>query len=257
MDSLNAEVSLGTVTTIDEGVQWIGWTYLHVRMRKNPMVYGMTVEDVQLDPHLGSKRLSLVQIAARKLVAIGMITYDVDTGALTPTELGRIASRYYIRHASIEIFNQTFRPKMTEADVLAMLSTSVEFDQIRVRDSETQELVRLMEQAPCQVKGGTVTTPGKVNILLQGYISRAYVEDFALVSDTGYVAQNAGRIARALVEIGTSRKWAQTAAVLIEMSKSIESASLASLRVMLADDRPQSGSGPSIIHFSSSAYRQM
>ena len=154
-----------------------------------------------------------------------MIVYDEATGSLTPTELGRIASRYYIRHASIEIFNSTFRPKMSEADVLAMLSSSVEFDQIKVRDSETQELVRLMEQAPCQVKGGTVTTPGKVNILLQGYISRAYVEDFALVSDTAYVAQNAARIARALVEIGTSRKWAQTAAVLIEMSKSIESAS--------------------------------
>ena len=65
MDSLNAEVSLGTVSTIDEGVQWIGWTYLFVRMRKNPMVYGMTAEEVQVDPQLGSKRLSLIQTAAR------------------------------------------------------------------------------------------------------------------------------------------------------------------------------------------------
>lgn len=29
----------------------------------------------------------------------------------------------------------------------------------------------------------------KVNILLQGYISNAYIEDFALVSDSAYAAQ--------------------------------------------------------------------
>lgn len=33
------------------------------------------------------------------------------------------------------------------------------------------------------------TSQEKVNILLQAYISRAYVEDFALVSDSAYVAQ--------------------------------------------------------------------
>lgn len=34
-----------------------------------------------------------------------------------------------------------------------------------------------------------VTKEAKVNILLQGYISNAYIEDFALVSDTAYAAQ--------------------------------------------------------------------
>lgn len=40
MDSLNAEIALGTVTNVTEGVQWIGYTYLFVRMRKNPFAYG-------------------------------------------------------------------------------------------------------------------------------------------------------------------------------------------------------------------------
>ena len=38
-------------------------------------------------------------------------------------------------------------------------------------------------------QGGTDTSQGKVNILLQAYISKAYIEDFALVSDTGFVQQ--------------------------------------------------------------------
>lgn len=41
LDSLNAEISLGTVTNVSEGAEWLGYTYLFVRMRKNPLVYGM------------------------------------------------------------------------------------------------------------------------------------------------------------------------------------------------------------------------
>lgn len=40
IDSLNAEISLGTVANVNEGVQWIGYTYLFVRMKRNPHVYG-------------------------------------------------------------------------------------------------------------------------------------------------------------------------------------------------------------------------
>lgn len=40
VDALNAEISLGTVANITEGIQWIGYTYLFVRMKRNPIVYG-------------------------------------------------------------------------------------------------------------------------------------------------------------------------------------------------------------------------
>lgn len=61
-----------------------------------------------------------------------------------------------------------------------------------------------------------------MNILLQGYISKYPVDDFALVSDQGYVAQNGGRIIRALLEIALSRKWAGSSFVLMGLSKAIE-----------------------------------
>lgn len=67
------------------------------------------------------------------------------------------------------------------------------------------------------------TPAGKVNVLLQAYISRMdYLNDFALISDMAYVAQNAGRIVRALLEISISRKWANVTGVLMSMSKAIE-----------------------------------
>jgi len=41
MDSLNAEIALGTVAHTRDAVQWLGYTYLFVRMRMNPFLYGM------------------------------------------------------------------------------------------------------------------------------------------------------------------------------------------------------------------------
>lgn len=61
-----------------------------------------------------------------------------------------------------------------------------------------------------------------MNILLQSYISWLRVEDFALVSDQAYVAQNGGRIIRALLEIALSRKWAGSSLALMGMSKAVE-----------------------------------
>ncbi|KAJ7179883.1 Sec63 Brl domain-containing protein [Mycena crocata] len=222
IDSLNAEISLGTVANVRDGVRWLGYTYLYVRMRKNPFVYGISRDATGDDPQLGSKRNDLITAAAQKLSDAGMIIFDPVSGDSIVTDLGRIAAKYYIRYTSIEIFNKEFRQRMSEADVLAMLSMSTEFDQIQVRESEVKELEQLMEIIPCDVKGGTDTSHGKVNILLQGFISRQPVEDFALVSDTAYAAQNGGRIVRALLEIAISRKWANVTAVLMGMSKAIE-----------------------------------
>ena len=40
IDALNAEIALGTVANVNDAVQWMGYTYLFVRMRKNPLQYG-------------------------------------------------------------------------------------------------------------------------------------------------------------------------------------------------------------------------
>lgn len=43
VDSLNAEIALGTVANVHEAIQWLGYTYLFVRLRKNPFQYGVHV----------------------------------------------------------------------------------------------------------------------------------------------------------------------------------------------------------------------
>ncbi|KAI9005728.1 Sec63 Brl domain-containing protein [Hyaloraphidium curvatum] len=221
-DNLNAEISLGTVTNVDEAVSWLGYTFLYIRMRKNPLAYGVDRKELEDDPLLGKRRRDLVVLAAKKLAKAQMIVFDENVGYFTAKNLGRIASNYYIRHATVEIFNEMMHAQMTEADVLKMVAMSSEFDQMKVRDEEQSELKSLERNAVCEAFGGAENVHGKVNILLQSYISREWVEDFALQSDTNYVAQNSGRILRALFEIALSRNWGPTAYTILALCKSVD-----------------------------------
>ena len=46
-----------------------------------------------------------------------MARFDERSGNLYVTELGRVASHYYIRHASIVAYNELLKPRMSEAEV--------------------------------------------------------------------------------------------------------------------------------------------
>ncbi|CAG8523268.1 12523_t:CDS:10 [Ambispora gerdemannii] len=222
VDNLNAEISLGTVTNVDEAIAWLGYTYLFVRMKKNPLNYGMDHETPINDPELLQRRKELVIIAAKKLHQNQMITFNEKSGELTAKDLGRIASNYYIGHSSIEIFNREMKEQMTTADVLAMLSLSSEFANIKSRENEHNELKMLEERSAYKIKKTSDTTAGKVNILLQSYLSKLPLEDFALVSDSSYVVQNAKRIVRALFEIALNRSWSNVTFELLDLCKAID-----------------------------------
>lgn len=222
-DNLNAEISLGTVTNVEEAIQWLGYTYMFVRMKKNPFTYGITWEEISNDPQLYDKRRTMVINAARRLHALQMIVFDEISMHFIPKDLGRVSSDFYLLNESVEIFNQMCNPRATEADVLSMISMSSEFDSIKFREEESKELKRLTESAvACQIGGDMDSPQGKTNILLQAYISQSRINDSALSSDANYVAQNSTRICRALFLIGVNRRWGNFAKVMLDICKSIE-----------------------------------
>ncbi|KPM39806.1 putative helicase mug81 [Neonectria ditissima] len=223
VDNLNAEISLGTVTSIPDAVQWIGYSYLFVRMQRSPMTYGIEWSEIRDDPQLVQRRRQLAIQAARTLQRCQMIIFNETTEELRSKDIGRIASQFYILHTSIQVFNTMMRPQATEADILKMISMSGEFDNVQSRDSEEKELTHLRREIiPCDVDGGIDTPQAKTNILLQSYISRAQPEDFALTNDMNYVAQQSGRICRALFMLALNRRWGHQCLVLLTLAKSIE-----------------------------------
>ncbi|XP_059698372.1 activating signal cointegrator 1 complex subunit 3 [Haemorhous mexicanus] len=222
-DNLNAEIALGTVTNVEEAVKWISYTYLYVRMRANPLVYGISHKAYQMDPGLEKHREQLVIEVGRKLDKARMIRFEERTGFFSSTDLGRTASHYYIKYNTIETFNELFDAHKTEGDILAIVSKAEEFEQIKVREEEIEELDTLLNDF-CELPapGGVENNYGKINILLQTYISRGEMDSFSLISDSAYVAQNAARIVRALFEIALRKRWPAMTYRLLNLSKVID-----------------------------------
>ena len=194
-DNLNAEIVRGTVTNVAEAVSWLGYTYLYVRMLKNPVLYGCDEATLRADPTLLQYRVDLIHSAASTLAKNALIKYDVKTGLFESTGLGRIASYYYLTNASVATYNQYLKPNMTEVELFRIFSMSSEFSQIVVRPEEKLELDMLMKKVPMPIRETVENPCAKVNVLLQAYISRVKLEKFAMACDMVYVTQ---------VEAGTS-----------------------------------------------------
>ncbi|KMQ96180.1 activating signal cointegrator 1 complex subunit 3 [Lasius niger] len=221
-DNLNAEITLGTISNVPEAVEWLSYTYLFVRMKINFQTYGIVYQTLLDDPNLEKKRKELVDDAANALDKAQMIRYDMRTGNLSATDLGRIASHYYLKYDTIEIFNELQKLIMTEAEILAMVTRAQEFNQLKVREDEMKELDVLMGQCEIVPQGGVENVHGKVNILLQTYLSKIRVSTASLISDQSYITQNTVRITRALFEIMLRRNNAIMAGRLLEMAKMFE-----------------------------------
>lgn len=221
-DHLNAEIVLGSIKNRDEAVQWLGYTYLYVRMLRNPTLYGVSIDDLNQDPYLEQKRVDLIHAAAAILDKCNLIKYDKKTGRFQVTELGRIASHYYISHYSMATYNQHLKPMMSIVDLFRVFALSDEFKYIPVREEEKLELHKLLERVPIPVKESLEEPTAKINVLLQAYISQLKLDGFALMSDMVYVTQSAGRILRAMFEMCLKRGWSQLSRKTLDLCKMVD-----------------------------------
>ncbi|KAG2374583.1 hypothetical protein C9374_010602 [Naegleria lovaniensis] len=218
---LCAEIVLGTVSNVREGSLWLNYTYLFLRMRQNPMNYGLTFEEVQLDPTLTGTRRTLIEKACKVLQDSKMIIYDEKTGVVSATDLGRIASHYYIHYETIQLYNEKLHANLSESDVLQIVASAREFKNIKVREDESEELQELCTNSPVQVKGLNDYT-GKVNVMIQSYISHVKIKNSSLISDCAFIVQSVGRIVRALFEIAVKERWSSLMDKLLTLTKCID-----------------------------------
>ncbi|CAG8952610.1 hypothetical protein HYFRA_00009716 [Hymenoscyphus fraxineus] len=220
-DNLNAEIVLGNVRSRDEGVEWLGYTYLFVRMLRSPGLYSVGA-DYEEDNSLEQKRVDLIHSAAVVLEKSNLVKYDKKTGKLQSTELGRISSHYYITHTSMLTYNHHIQPSITPIELFRVFALSDEFKYIPVRQDEKLELAKLLGRVPIPVKESIEEPHAKINVLLQAYISRLKLEGLALMADLVYVTQSAGRILRAIFEITLKKGWSSVAKTALELCKMAE-----------------------------------
>ncbi|PSR99459.1 DExH-box ATP-dependent RNA helicase [Actinidia chinensis var. chinensis] len=220
-DQLNAEIVLGTVQNAKEACYWLSYTYLYVRMLRNPTLYGLAPDALTRDILLEERRADLVHSASSILDKNNLVKYDRKSGYFQVTDLGRIASYYYITHGTISTYNEHLKPTMGDIELCRLFSLSDEFKYVTVRQDEKMELAKLLDRVPIPIKESLEEPSAKINVLLQAYISQLKLEGLSLTSDMVFITQSAGRLMRALFEIVLKRGWALLAEKALNLCKMV------------------------------------
>jgi activating signal cointegrator complex subunit 3 len=224
-DHLNAEVVAGTVTTIEEAATWLTYTYLYVRMVRNPLAYGITLDQHADDPGLRGRSRELVEEAAKLLDQNKMLRYHVQSGNLGVVDLGRVAAHFYIQAESVSTFNEKLAHDSSPSDAFLchVICCASEFENVRIRQEEFGEIDGIIAKAcPLKVDQPVHEPSDKAYVLMQAYISRHNIRSFTLISDTNYIASNAGRVARAMFEMCLKRGSVGAAVKLLRIAKSVD-----------------------------------
>lgn len=97
-EALLAEIVLGNICNLKEALDFLKATFYYVRMGKNPTFYGIKNpenKEVFLFEHIHS--------VLEELHFLRLIRFEKKSGIIEATELGRIASHYYVNCETIEM----------------------------------------------------------------------------------------------------------------------------------------------------------
>lgn len=240
-NALNAEVALGTVSSVLDAAEWLRGTFWFIRMTSNPTAFGLSADALADDPSMAQRRMALVAEAAKTLNEARLLRFHERAGSLASTDLGRVAARFYIDYETARAFREGLQSAggdggfssaegaapLTDADVLRLVGSAGDFAQLKVREEETAELKSLRASKACPVRfRGDADSPAcKVSTLIQCILAGVTFQTQSLAVDATFVAANAGRVCRALLAacLCDSVSRADAASVVLEWAKSLES----------------------------------
>jgi activating signal cointegrator complex subunit 3 len=134
-DHLNAEVVSGTISTKQDALDYLTWTYFFRRLLVNPSYYHMEPIETELDQQISLNNYlsNLVQRSLDELIqATCMIINADDQRTLEATVHGRIASHYYLSFKTLHMFSQRLTATMTLGDLIDMISNAHEYAEMPV-----------------------------------------------------------------------------------------------------------------------------
>ena len=118
-----------------------------------------------------------------------LIRYNEQTESVYPTDMGRIASNYYINCETMSYFMENLKANTREEMLMFHLAQASEFKQLEARKEEHIELqflmndIRFFEVEKASFNEGHT----KVLVLLECYLRNLQLKSFSLISDMAYI----------------------------------------------------------------------
>ena len=199
---LNAEIALGTVGDVGDAMDWLETTFYYVRaQRAAGYVAG---EDLR----------ARVSDTLEWLAAEGFI--EVDGLAVEPTELGRLASDFYLRLETAARFAALAETNPDEFEVLRAVAGALEFDSVSARSDEADAIDAVLGERADDLADGS----RKVLAILRAAMDGS--TPGALKSDAWIIRQNALRLLGALRTVLDRFDGAETANLVARVVARVE-----------------------------------
>ncbi|EUD69534.1 adenosinetriphosphatase [Plasmodium inui San Antonio 1] len=193
---LNAEISIGTTKNVEDGIKWLEYTYLYVRMKKTPNLYDA---DLTTDIHLYNKRKEIILKTIQNLSENKLVRRVLLTNDFIGTFYGHIAAKYYVDYQTIGIFAANI-DRSNYVEVIDVISKSKEFENIQIRNEDMNDFLWLKSR--CEIKEQYDESKSMtLRILIESYLRRIQINNFSLICEINYVIQNIIRILYAYYEI--------------------------------------------------------
>ncbi|CAF2034237.1 unnamed protein product [Rotaria magnacalcarata] len=205
-DHLNAEIVSGTISTKQEALDYLTWTYFFRRLLVNPSYYQMEplASDANEQVTLNTYLSTIVQRSLDELIrSTCVLISEDDQRTLQATVHGRIASHYYISYKTINMFAQRVTSNTTIADLIDIISSAHEYAEMPVRHNEDElhktmvDHVRIPFQRPPQLDSPHL----KTNLLIQFHLSRLEFPRVDYVTDLKSCLDQIVRVIQALIDL--------------------------------------------------------
>jgi len=212
-DNLNAEVVAGIIENKQNAVDYLTWTFMYRRLTQNPNYYNLQgVSHRHLSDHLSE----LVENTLSDLEASKCVVIE-DGMDLSPSNLGLIASYYYISYTTIERFSSSLTSETKMKGLLEILVSASEYEQLPIRPGEEEVVRRLINHHRFSFENPKCMDPHvKANALLQAHFARQSVGG-NLSSDQREVLVSATRLLQAMVDVISSDSWLSLALLAMEV----------------------------------------
>ncbi|KAI7488824.1 P-loop containing nucleoside triphosphate hydrolase protein [Hortaea werneckii] len=130
IDHLNAEIGLGTVTSVCSAKKWLTGTFLYVRLTENPEHYKLDSDAPGRD--LDERLENICRKAISQLEHYDLVRADEK---LQCTEFGDAMARYYLQFDTMKVF-LSLPPQAKISEILSVISQAAEFREVRFRAGE-------------------------------------------------------------------------------------------------------------------------
>ena len=194
---LGAEISAETITTKQDALDYLTWTFFFRRLHKNPSYYGL---DISAEEHkttaaqtlANEYMIELVDTSLDDLAQSGCIAVH-SNGDVDSTPMGKIMSYYYLSHKTIRHLVQSAKKEASFEEALSWICHATEYDELPVRHNEDLINAELSKNLPLDATRLALPMDDphvKAFLLLQAFMSRIDLPISDYVGDQNSVRLN-------------------------------------------------------------------